>query len=122
MNVGHQSPACGLKFGEAGLLGRGHGRDLDSDTECVQGFLCSKSNYWACTYCQVRGVPLARRHPLHAGRGHGVRVRRRAGGRAARADRGALRQVLLPGGAAREARGLGRQQRPRALPAPRPAR
>ena len=74
------------------------------------------------SYCQVRGVPLALRHPLHACRGHGVRVRRRAGGRAARADRGALRQVLLPGGAAREARGLGRQQRSRALPAPRPAR
>jgi len=33
VNVGHQSPACGLKFGEAGLLGRGRGRDLDSDTE-----------------------------------------------------------------------------------------
>ena len=45
VNVGHQSPACGLKFGEAGLLGRGHGRDLDSDTECVQGFLYSISNY-----------------------------------------------------------------------------
>ena len=82
VNVGHQSPACGLKFGEAGLLGRGRGRDLDSDTECVQGFLYCIAKAiirYIHTYYQVRGVPLARRHPLHAGRGHGVRVRRRAG-------------------------------------------